>query len=114
MINQDDLTLVETSVDLADELRAYADDYARVGEGHYLRRVALGTLADVAAFVADLRRQSEGRDLPPNQVPQTSYWLRRADGTLVGASRLRHRLNPGLEIEGGHIDRPNRQSGQSR
>jgi predicted acetyltransferase len=101
--DSESVNLVEPSVELADELRALAEDYARAGESHYLRARALAGPDGIAELVAQLRRQSDGCDLPPDQVPQTTYFLRRPDGILVGTSRLRHRLNPGLEIEGGHI-----------
>jgi predicted acetyltransferase len=46
---------------------------------------------------------SMGIDLPPGIVPMTSFWLVEDDQTVIGESRLRHRLTPALEIEGGHI-----------
>jgi predicted acetyltransferase len=98
-----DLSLVEPTVDLAEELRALVEDYARAGESHYLRALASAGPDELAEVLAQLRRQSEGQDLRPGQVPQTTYLLRRSDGALVGTSRLRHRLTPGLEVEGGHI-----------
>jgi predicted acetyltransferase len=98
-----DLSLIEPTVDLAEGLRALVADYARAGESHYLGALASAGPDEVADFVTRLRRESEGQDLPPGYVPQTTYLLRRSDGVLVGTSRLRHWLNPGLEIEGGHI-----------
>ena len=103
MSNLENLILVEPSIELAVELRALVRDYAQAGESHYLRTLPFAGPDEFVEFLARLRRQSEGRDFSPGQVPQTTYLLRRADGVLLGTSRLRHRITPELEIEGGHI-----------
>jgi predicted acetyltransferase len=51
--------------------------------------------AEVACFEAD-------QDLGPDQVPQTYFLLFEA-GRLVGGSRVRHRLNEKLHLDGGNI-----------
>jgi predicted acetyltransferase len=40
--------------------------------------------------------------IPEGRVSCSEYWLE-DDGKIVGCARLRHVLNPRLEIEGGHI-----------
>lgn len=45
---------------------------------------------------------SGGIGLQPQWVPQTMYWLL-IDGRPVGAGKLRHYLNDGLRLNGGHI-----------
>jgi len=48
-------------------------------------------------------KTKEAKELLPNRVPGSTYWLV-ADGLrIVGTSRLRHWLVPHLEKEGGHI-----------
>ena len=44
---------------------------------------------------------ANGIDLEPWMVPQNIYWLY-VDGSPVGVGKLRHRLTPKLEQEGGH------------
>jgi predicted acetyltransferase len=61
---------------------------------------------DYAAFLRALDDEARGVNLLPGLVPQSVYWLVRRDPTglvIVGASRLRHRLNAALEDVGGHI-----------
>lgn len=55
-------------------------------------------------FPAYLRRIADGRleDQPEGRVPGTEYWLEDA-GSIVACIRLRYRLTPELEQEGGHI-----------
>jgi predicted acetyltransferase len=45
---------------------------------------------------------SQGLNLKPEHVPQTTYWLF-IDGRPVGIGKLRHYLNDKLRKEGGHI-----------
>ena len=59
-------------------------------------------LEDPDAFFAHIERFEAGVDLPPDRVRQTQFWLFRGD-RMIGASRLRYRLIPFLEREGGHI-----------
>ena len=55
---------------------------------HYLRR-----LEEVEA----------GINLPDTLVPMSTRWLIDHEGRVVGETRIRHRLTPPLEIEGGHV-----------
>jgi predicted acetyltransferase len=99
----DDVRLVEPSLSLAEELRAFVADYAQAGEDRYQRLGANAADAELAEYIELLRRDNTGKARAPGLVPQTNFWLVRSDGMILGASRLRHYLNPGLEIEGGHI-----------
>ena len=96
-----DLALVEPSLELADAYLDMVRDLARAGEtGRGRLRVTPESFAD---FLAGLRRESEGVGLSEGQVPQTTYWLLRSDGVIVGTSRLRHYLTPELSVWGGHV-----------
>jgi len=55
-------------------------------------------------FPAYLRRIENGRTelQPAGRVPGTEYWLEDS-GTLIACVRLRFRLTPELEREGGHV-----------
>ncbi|MDR4985179.1 GNAT family N-acetyltransferase [Bacillus cereus] len=46
--------------------------------------------------------QEEGENLPPNRVP-SSQFLSFENGELIGFVNIRHRLNPELLLESGHI-----------
>ncbi len=97
----EDLRLVEPTLERADAYLDYVRDFAEAGEtGRDRLRVTAETVAD---FIADLGRESEGVGLSEDHVPQTTYWLLRSDGRIVGTSRLRHGLTPSLQIWGGHI-----------
>jgi predicted acetyltransferase len=77
-------------LDMAGECRAAGDnryDLALSDFGAYLRRIEDG-------------RRAEG--IPPGRVPGTEYWLEDA-GAIVACVRLRFRLTPELEREGGHV-----------
>jgi predicted acetyltransferase len=59
-------------------------------------------LADPEAFFEEITRFELGRDLPSERVRQSEFWLLRA-GRILGSSRLRNRLIPVLELDGGNI-----------
>ena len=94
------MTLIEPSLGLKDTYAEMAREFVR--EGAQQGRWAVDE-ASFERFVLELRRQARGDDLASGRVPQTTYWLLRSDGVIVGTSRLRHRLTPELEVFGGHI-----------
>ena len=57
---------------------------------------------DPAGYVHRLREIEAGAALPAGWVPMGTRWLVGSDG-VVGECRIRHRLSPSLEIEGGHV-----------
>jgi predicted acetyltransferase len=57
---------------------------------------------DFLGFVSRAREEAEGRSLSPGMVPISRFWLVQ-DARILGSSRLRHRLTPELEHEGGDI-----------
>ena len=83
----------DNSNGLADMAREFGD------AGDHRMKLALD---DPDAFFAHLERFESGTNLPPDRVRQTQFWLRSGD-RLIGASRLRHRLIPFLERDGGHV-----------
>jgi len=85
-----DTGLRESFLEMAREFEAEGD-----------RRYALA-LSDFDAYLAQSRRWAAGTGLTPDRVPMDEWWL--IDGRRVlGGTRLRHRLTPGLEHDGGHI-----------
>ncbi len=57
----------------------------------------------LAAYLQNLVDRSAGKGVPASRVPGPTYWLLNDEGRIVGMSRLRHRLNDALLIDGGHI-----------
>lgn len=93
-----DLELVDPTPALRAEFRAMAAEWRATGEDEFGR-----SFDDFDAYVAALEAGARGDDLPPHLVSGNTYWLVTAAGRVVGTSRLRHRLVPHLEKEGGHI-----------
>lgn len=78
-------------------LRAMAAEFRAEGD----ERFEL-LFADGGAFFAEADRFAAGRDLPEDRVPQTQFLLF-AGSRLLGGARLRHRLIPVLEQDGGNV-----------
>jgi predicted acetyltransferase len=58
---------------------------------------------DFARYIKRLERAARSNRLQPRFVPETTFWLQRDDGYMLGSCRLRHKLNRALKHEGGHI-----------
>ena len=101
-MTDEDLTLVEASPDYADDFRVMAREYAAQGPTHETPGYE-EALKDIPAAIGKLQDMARGVNLAEGLVPQTTYWLVRDSRTIVAVARLRHRLTPSLEIEGGHI-----------
>lgn len=101
MLSGNEVALISPSREFASEFLEVARESVSAGEDRY--RDLLATGGDFADYVADLERQEQGTGGTPDSVPQTTYWLRRADGGILGTVRLRHRLTPSLEVFGGNI-----------
>ena len=54
------------------------------------------------SYLRHLQDLAAGRNLPPDWVPQSTYWLATADD-FIGRVSIRHRLNETLRRIGGHI-----------
>jgi predicted acetyltransferase len=96
-MNQRNPVLVEPSVDLAAEFLEMAAEFKAVGDGRYD-----SALENVAAYLERSSNYAKGLNLMPDRVPESEFWLIDG-GKIVASSRLRHRLTPALEREGGHI-----------
>ena len=99
------LELIESYRELVGELEAAGEDLIPfpLGFPH----------EDGPALVERLVREARGEGLPEGFVPHSTYWLV-DDGTVVGASNLRHELTPFLRHEGGHIGYGVRPSARGR
>jgi predicted acetyltransferase len=58
---------------------------------------------DFKGFLRECNDCENGRGLPADKVPQSTYWLVDQTGSAVGIVRVRHRLNERLMQYGGHI-----------
>ncbi len=94
------LSLLLPSVEYRVEFFDYLADYRRAGE---MDRELAVAAQDFEAYIARLIVYSHGRCLPPGWVPMTTYWLVDENRMILGEGDLRHRLNPDLQIVGGHI-----------
>ncbi|SRR5215204_3561134 len=89
--------LIELTAGLKDEFLEMAEDYERAGEDRYQ-----SAIDDFEAFLEHLKMYRTGKNLPDGHVASTTYFLL-ADNKLVGTGSLRHALNEGLAVYGGHI-----------
>ncbi len=78
-------------------LRDMAREFAEAGDP----RLA-ASLEDPAAFFDAVERFAEGRDLPEDRVQQSEFLVFGGE-RLLGRVRLRHRLIPPLERDGGNL-----------
>ena len=92
------VALVHPTADLCDDFRALAEEFSSEGDDRY-RDAA----RDVLVFVDVCTDHALGRNLPSGWVRQTTFWLVRDGRTILGCSRLRHRLTQFLAERGGHI-----------
>jgi len=57
---------------------------------------------DFSSYVKQLQERAEGKNLPEEYVPDTTYWLI-DNGEFIGRVSLRHTLTESLLKEGGHV-----------
>jgi predicted acetyltransferase/NTP pyrophosphatase (non-canonical NTP hydrolase) len=96
----EELWLIEPTLQLQSEFMAMIEQYRQRGETISYHQQAQ---SDFLAYLEQGQNMAKGVNLPDGFVPMTSYWLTLQGKMIIGESRLRHTLNPDLEIEGGHI-----------
>ena len=74
-----------------------AHDYQSVGDHRYALAIH-----DFDAYLRQVEASQRSEGLPEGWVPAAEFWLEH-DDNIVGCVRLRPRLTPDLENEGGHI-----------
>ena len=79
------------------DLSALAREYSEAGEEGKSQG-----FEDLSAFLTRVENFALGRNLPPDRVPSSEYWLFRGS-RILGNSRLRTKLIPKIELDGGHI-----------
>lgn len=96
-MNQQIISLVEPTAKLEAEFLAMANEFRAAGDDLYDSEID-----DFSGYLGRVSKRSRAEDLPPGRVPENEFWLVSGD-RVIGRSKLRHRLNPALEREGGHI-----------
>src|SRR6185437_9585307 len=101
MQQQEGLALVAPTVALAEPYAALVREFMQTDEGWFTNFPL--ALEDFAAFVRELEDEAQGIDLPPDVVPQQTYWLVQDGATALGEIRLRPQLTEPFEQHHGHI-----------
>ena len=99
------LRLVRPGADRLEPYLRMIEDAVGAGEdGHgFLLTVTSIVRREPATYLRRLAEMEAEIDLPEGWVPMSTRWLIDAGEEVVGETRLRHRLTPALEVEGGHI-----------
>ncbi len=98
-MKEDKLCLVSPATEWEQEYRAMVAEATTSDPNYALTPASL----DFSSLLESLGKQERGEELPPGFVPQSTFWLVRSDGRLLGECRLRHRLTEALRRFGGHI-----------
>ena len=93
--------MVKPSLECEAEYTAMAREFLATAEP-WFNNFELA-LEDFPAFVQELQDEAQGIGLPPDVVPQQTYWLANEAQTLLGEIRLRPHLTPPFEQHNGHI-----------
>ncbi|MFP8880585.1 MAG: GNAT family N-acetyltransferase [Myxococcota bacterium] len=89
--------LVRPSIDFRNSFTEMALELESEGDARYSL-----ALSDFEAYLANSQKWATGANLPPDRVRMDEWWLVDA-ARVLGGCRLRHRLNPALELDGGHV-----------
>ncbi|NMB68050.1 MAG: hypothetical protein GYA20_04740 [Chloroflexi bacterium] len=99
----DDRFLIQLAPAHAAACQAFMMEFITAGESEYGWLNEYLESPTFSAYLDYLELCAMGEYKPEIYVPQTTFFLSDPQDRLLGISRLRHRLNPSLEIEGGHI-----------
>lgn len=98
----DELKLMAPAAELEASYRSYVAEVRACDD--LLVPWVLGYDADdFPALLARLRDASEGKGVPDDFVPHTTFWTVDSADRIVGVVNIRHELNESLLLEGGHI-----------
>lgn len=96
-MKQENIRLVEPNEEMAEEFLAMAEEYKAAGNDRYKF-----ALENFPVYLEQVTNYARGIKLNTDRVPGSEFWLA-VNSRIVARSNLRHRLNPALEREGGHI-----------
>jgi predicted acetyltransferase len=101
MQQHEELALVQPTVALAEDYTAMVREFMATDEAWFTNFPL--ALEDFPAFVRELEDEARGINLPPDVVPQQTYWLVKDGATVLGEIRLRPQLTEPFELHHGHI-----------
>ncbi len=101
-MGEGELRLVEPAEEFQQAYLDYIDEFRKLEPGRIPAKLRDQLANDFGVYLKRCRDDAAGRNIDPARVPQTCYWLFRGD-RMLGACRLRHRLNDSLVQHGGHI-----------
>jgi predicted acetyltransferase len=96
------MRLLKASLQPPDDLDAFLAELGSGENGFGGTDYSMGQ-ESLEAFLRRLIERESALNLPDGVVPSTTFWLVDDDGQVLGMTRLRHHLNEGLRIHGGHI-----------
>jgi predicted acetyltransferase len=82
-------------------LTAFAKDGTNVAEGPHRIRI-LQSIKDFPKYLKVTNEERKGINIPKDRVPATMYWAV-VKNKVIGRVHIRHKLNKGLRVVGGHI-----------
>ncbi|OGI67876.1 hypothetical protein A2738_03275 [Candidatus Nomurabacteria bacterium RIFCSPHIGHO2_01_FULL_42_15] len=94
------MQLVKPSVEYKDSFLEAKKEYEANGESIYLHGHKPDD--DFDKHLLKIKERAEGVNLPADRVPQTELWLIE-NGKFIGWTKIRHKLNENLLLQGGHI-----------
>ncbi|TLN19595.1 hypothetical protein FDZ74_06015, partial [bacterium] len=102
-IDPNTLTLIQLSPAHEGACQAFMQDFLAAGESEYGWMDEYLAHQPFSEYLNYLEACERGVYKPEIYVPQSTFFLASPQGELLGTTRLRHHLNPGLEVVGGHI-----------
>ncbi len=92
--------LLKPSLEYKDSFIEATKEFDASDENFYLHGQRFD--GDFDKLLLKIKEREEGKSLPADRVPQTELWFVE-DGKLIGWTKIRHRLNKKLLLEGGNI-----------
>lgn len=96
-MDEREISLIEPTETLEAAFSAMANEFLADADPRYKSE-----LEDFSGYLERVSKSARNEDLPPERVPANEFWLLSIN-RVIGRSKLRHWLNPALELEGGHI-----------
>ena len=96
-MNQENCKLVELSAELKSKFIELAAEGILANETPYINWDG-----DFEDYVRRMQILAKGENIPADEVPRHTYFLMCGE-KIIGRSEIRRKLNPALEIKGGHI-----------
>lgn len=96
------LRLIEPDDTLENEYAEMLNEWLQTGEDLVPFVLEIDS-KDFKNYVKLLKGFSKGININSNFVNHSTFWLVNSENKILGVSNIRHELNKGLMMEGGHI-----------